>query len=197
MVNSNFSYFLYFNDCLIPVLGREQKDRMDISTYISITYIIGTGLAFSGKMVWEALHNATGIEYYTCARIVLALIALVCMLLPAFLIKERDYDQSEPVSENVFYLESDINNLIINDRFSLFDFIYFEGNFCDVSKKYFSLFGNKETKKISGYTSWYNNYQNINEAKILTDLKGIDNKNYDLFQIDDGAYEVVKLAVIK
>ena len=36
---------------------------MDISTYISLTYIVGTGIAFSGKMVWEALANATGMEY--------------------------------------------------------------------------------------------------------------------------------------
>ena len=30
-------------NALIPVLGRSQKDRMDISTYISLTYIVGTG----------------------------------------------------------------------------------------------------------------------------------------------------------
>ena len=46
-------------NALIPVLGRSQKDRMDISTYISLTYIVGTGVAFSGKMIWEALKNAT------------------------------------------------------------------------------------------------------------------------------------------
>lgn len=117
-------------NALIPVLGREQKDRMDISTYISITYIIGTGLAFSGKMIWEALYNSTGIEYYACARIVLgclAFIALICMLLPAFLINERDYDQSEPVNENMF---KSLMKTFSNKHFRVFvlsDIIYWIG----------------------------------------------------------------------
>ena len=32
-------------NALIPVLGKEQKDRMDISTYISITYLLEIGRA--------------------------------------------------------------------------------------------------------------------------------------------------------
>ena len=92
-------------NALIPVLGREQKDRMDISTYISLTYIVGTGIAFGGKMMWEALHAATLWDYYVCARLtlaVLALIALGCMLLPAFLIDEKRYDDTPPTNENAF-----------------------------------------------------------------------------------------------
>ena len=90
-------------NALIPVLGKSQKDRMDISTYISLTYIVGTGIAFSGKMIWEALSNATGWDYYFSARLVLAVlavIALICMLLPAFIIKETDFDTTPPVKEN-------------------------------------------------------------------------------------------------
>ena len=117
-------------NALIPVLGREQKDRMDISTYISLTYIVGTGIAFSGKMVWEALANATGMEYYLCARLtlsLLALIALVCMLLPAFLIKEKDYDNSAPVNENAF---KSLAKTFKNKQFRIFvlsDVIYWIG----------------------------------------------------------------------
>ena len=92
-------------NALIPALGRNQKDRMDISTYSSLTYIVGTGIAFAGKMIWEALQGMTGWDYYLCARLVLgvlAVIAFVCMIIPAFVIKEKDYDNSPPVSENVF-----------------------------------------------------------------------------------------------
>ena len=52
-------------NALIPVLGRSQKDRMDISTYISLTYIVGTGIAFAGKMIWEGLQGATRSEEHT------------------------------------------------------------------------------------------------------------------------------------
>jgi GPH family glycoside/pentoside/hexuronide:cation symporter len=117
-------------NALIPVLGRSQKDRMDISTYISLTYIVGTGIAFSGKMVWEALRNATGWEYYFCARLVLvilALIALVCMLLPAFVINEKEYDNTPPVKENAF---RSLSKTFKNKHFRVFvlsDIIYWIG----------------------------------------------------------------------
>lgn len=117
-------------NALIPVLGRSQKDRMDISTYISLTYIVGTGIAFSGKMIWEALRNATGWDYYFCARLVLAvlaLIALVCMLLPAFMINEKDYDNTPPVKENAF---RSLTKTFKNKHFQVFvlsDIIYWIG----------------------------------------------------------------------
>ena len=47
-------------------------------------------------------------------------------------------------------------------------------------------FPKKNLKKVFGYTSWYNYYQNINEKIILNDLESIDNKRFNLFQIDDG-----------
>ena len=117
-------------NALIPVLGRDQKDRMDISTYISLTYIVGTGIAFAGKMVWEMLYNMTGWDYYLCARLTLgafALVALVCMLLPAFMINEKEYDDSEPVKENAV---SSLKKTFKNRQFRIFvlsDIIYWVG----------------------------------------------------------------------
>ena len=117
-------------NALIPVLGRSQKDRMDISTYISLTYIVGTGSAFGGKMVWEAVYAATGWDYYVCARLtlgVLALIALICMLLPAFLINEKEYDDTPPVKENAF---KSLAKTFSNHHFRIFvlsDVIYWIG----------------------------------------------------------------------
>ncbi|MCR4616481.1 MAG: MFS transporter [Clostridiales bacterium] len=117
-------------NALIPVLGANQKDRMDISTYIALTYIVGTGIAFASKMIWEAIFNATGWDYYLCARLtisVFALIALICLLLPAMLIKEKDYDDTEPVNENAF---SSLKKTFKNKQFRIFvisDVIYWIG----------------------------------------------------------------------
>ena len=43
-------------------------------------------------------------------------------------------------------------------------------------------------KPIAGYSSWYNHYENINDASITEDLDGATRvlKPGDLFQIDDG-----------
>ena len=49
-------------------------------------------------------------------------------------------------------------------------------------RKAFSI---SKPEKIFGYTSWYNYYQNINEAQILRDLEALDDR-FNLFQIDDG-----------
>ena len=38
-------------------IGRDKKDPMDISTYFSITYILDTGIAFIGKMLWEMMQQ--------------------------------------------------------------------------------------------------------------------------------------------
>ncbi len=117
-------------NALIPVLGRSQKDRMDISTYISLTYIVGTGIAFAGKMIWEGVYAATGLDYYLCARLVLAAmaaVAFVCMMLPALMIKEKEYDDSAPVKENAFV---SLSKTFANKHFRVFilsDVIYWIG----------------------------------------------------------------------
>lgn len=91
------------------------------------------------------------------------------------------------VKENIIRLESDIKGRIINKEFTLFNYVTLKGNYLSISKEYLNNFKVNESKSIKGYTSWYNHYQNINEELILKNLDAIDNKNYDLFQIDDGS----------
>lgn len=117
-------------NALLPILGRDQKDRMDISTYISLTYVVGTGIAFAGKMIWEAVWAATNWDYYFCARLtlaVLAVIALICMWLPAFTINEKEYDNTPPVNEDAF---ASLAKTFKNKHFRVFvvsDVIYWVG----------------------------------------------------------------------
>ncbi len=100
----------------------------------------------------------------------------------AFLIINHD------IKHNKIRLESDINGRIINEEFTLFDFIELKGNYLEITKEYLSLYkSNRKSKSLRGYTSWYNHYQNINENIILSNLDSIDSKDYDLFQIDDGS----------
>ncbi len=91
------------------------------------------------------------------------------------------------VKEDKTRLESDIEGRKINEPFTLFDYLTFEGNYMEISKQYLRNFQLKNTKSIKGYTSWYNHYQNINEDIILKNLSAIDKEHYDLFQIDDGS----------
>jgi len=95
-------YCTPFN-ALIPVLGRTQKDRVNLSTFISITYFLGTASAYLLPNIaanFEASFGYVGSRRVTIA--ILSAIAVVFMLVPAFAIKERDYDNSEPVRTTAF-----------------------------------------------------------------------------------------------
>ena len=70
--------------------------------------------------------------------------------------------------------------------FTLCDCVY-GGKWQGLPETYFPK---RDIKKIFGYTSWYNYYQNISEEIILRDLEGLDER-FDVFQIDDGYAEHV------
>ena len=91
-------------NALITEFGKTQEDRMFISTAISLTFFAGTLLAYTPFVFAGVLRNA-GVDFYWSYRIcfiVLAVIACVCMLLPTFLLNEKEYANSTPSNENVF-----------------------------------------------------------------------------------------------
>ncbi len=95
-------YCTPFN-ALIPELGHTDRQRLDISTAISLTFILGTATAYAAPVIWGALEKA-GIERIPAMRLtfaMLSLIASVCLLVPVFTIREKDYvteTKSDPSS---------------------------------------------------------------------------------------------------
>lgn len=83
-------------------------------------------------------------------------------------------------------LRSDVENACVGDgcEFTLADYCYVPSA-DEGLKKYAELFPKRDIKKIFGYTSWYNYYQNIDEKTLLRDLEALDSR-FNLFQIDDG-----------
>ena len=90
-------------NALISEFGKTQDDRMFISTAISLTYFGGTLLAYTPFVFAGMLRESVGFAWsYRICFIVLAVIATVCMLLPTFLINEREFVDSEPSNANMF-----------------------------------------------------------------------------------------------
>ena len=90
-------------NALISEFGKTQDDRMFISTAISLTFFVGTLLAYSPLVLAGFLQGAVGFNMsYRICFIVLAVIACVCMLLPSFLIHEKDYVDTKPSGVNMF-----------------------------------------------------------------------------------------------
>lgn len=123
-------------NALISEFGKTQEDRMFISTSISLTFFAGTlfaylpfvfaGTGFGTELT--PLAQAVGYAWsFRICFIVLAIIGCVCMLLPTFLIREKDYVDTKPSRENVFKsMTSTFKNKEFR-AFSLSDLMYWVG----------------------------------------------------------------------
>ena len=90
-------------NALISEFGKTQDDRMFISTAISLTFFAGTLLAYTPFLFAGMLRGAVGFNWsYRVCFIVLAVIAMVCMLLPTFLLNEKEFVETEPSNVNMF-----------------------------------------------------------------------------------------------
>ncbi len=73
-----------------------------------------------------------------------------------------------------------------DEVFVLYDFVYLKGNVQQSVRRYFNYFGTCRAPQVRGYTSWYLDYQDINQEKIENTLDQINADEFDLYQIDDG-----------
>lgn len=94
-------YCTPFN-ALIPELGKTQKDRIDLSTYISVTYFIGTAISYLLPNI-AGIFRA-GMGYVGSFRLtvgIMSAVAVICMYVPVFTIKEKEYADTRPSSTPV------------------------------------------------------------------------------------------------
>ncbi|MCH5275782.1 MAG: MFS transporter [Lachnospiraceae bacterium] len=88
-------------NALIPELGHDQTERLNISTAISLTFIVGTAFAYVAPVIWGALEGGMGrVPAMRVTFAVMAVIAFICMLVPVFAIKEKEYVQVKPSEDS-------------------------------------------------------------------------------------------------
>ncbi|WP_448920166.1 glycoside hydrolase family 36 protein [Eubacterium sp.] len=94
------------------------------------------------------------------------------------------------MNKNTLRFSKDVEGIKITEPYELLDLYFDNGGYDEVFNRYFAKMNVKPLtdKKIKGYTSWYNYYQNISEDIILRDLDAISKKTdkVNTFQIDDG-----------
>jgi len=122
-----FAFYVMPHNALLIELGHNDKERIHLSTLISITYALGIVVSFSGTIIWEVLQEALDVEKIVAFRYTIGIIAafaLVCMALPVFMIREKDYSISQPSDQPIVKA---IKTTFQNRRFLQFigyDFIY-------------------------------------------------------------------------
>ena len=114
-------------NALIAELGDTQKHRINVSTYISFTYIAGFSLATLVPTLSGMLEGVAGSQENAIKMGIgiMCAIAAVAMLVPAFFINERRYIESKPVKTPAF---SSLIKTYKNKQFRRFvyaDVIYF------------------------------------------------------------------------
>ncbi len=115
---------------LLPEMGHDARERLNLSTWISITYALGIILAGLTPAIAGVLEGAAGLSTlrsFQVAVAVLAAVAVVCMYVPVLALDERRYSDGEP--SNV-PLGPAIKATFANRHFRRFvvaDFAYFTG----------------------------------------------------------------------
>ncbi len=90
-------------NALIPELGHTQKERLNISTVISFTFIAGTAVAYLAPMIWGAfLPSAGRVDAIRITFTGMAVVAFFCMLVPVFAIREKEYVNTVPTDDTAF-----------------------------------------------------------------------------------------------
>ncbi len=113
-------------NALIAELGDTQQHRINVSTYISFTFIAGQSLSFMLPNLAGILEGAVGqAGSIRLAVAIMSTIACTAMLIPSFYIKEREYIDSKPSETKAF---SSLLKTFKNKQFRRFvysDVIYF------------------------------------------------------------------------
>ncbi len=113
-------------NALISELGSDQKNRINVSTYISFTYIAGLSVSYLIPNIAALFEGILGRENSVRFAIgLMCALAAAAMIIPALLIKERDYIDSKPVKTSAF---KSLFKSFSNKQFARFvvsDVIYF------------------------------------------------------------------------
>ncbi len=86
---------------LIAELGHNPRERLNLCTYISVTYFMGMVVAAQAPILFGAFEEAFVISRVEAVQLtfgLLGLIALVCLYIPVFLVNENKYSLGEPTS---------------------------------------------------------------------------------------------------
>lgn len=84
-------------NALIAELGHDQQERLNISTAISLTFIVGTAFAYVAPMVWGALEGSMGrVPAMRVTFAVMAVLAVIFMQVPVWTINEKEYVHTKP-----------------------------------------------------------------------------------------------------
>ena len=122
-------YYLFYTMYVAPYfaltseLGYTEKDRLDLSTYIALTWFLGYILASGASFIWPVFQNM-GMPLVSAIRLSLAILAFIgmgFMLFPVLMIDERKYVRNKPAPSN--FMKA-IKSTFSNRNFVIFEIFF-------------------------------------------------------------------------
>ncbi len=105
-------------NALIAELGHTSEERLNISTTISFTFFLGTALGYQASAIWGIFEPSLGrVTAVRVTFLIFAIIAFVCMMVPVFVIKEKDYVVTKPTEGSA---ASSLSRTFKNKNFRIF-----------------------------------------------------------------------------
>ncbi len=99
------------------------------------------------------------------------------------------------LNKKTMLVRKDCRDLAVTGEYRAFDILFSQGSIDAVMDGYFGemKITGRPASPASGWTSWYNYYQNISETVILENLASFSEQKLpiDIFQIDDGYQSAV------
>ena len=126
---SLLGYYLFFTMYVAPYfaltseLGYTEKDRLDLSTYIALTWFIGYIIASGASFLWPVFEGM-GMTLVASIRLSFAILSAVgfgFMIVPIIAIDERKYVKSKPAPSN---FKSALKSAFKNRNFVIFEIFF-------------------------------------------------------------------------
>lgn len=120
-------FYLFFTMYVTPYfallseIGHTPEERLNLSTYISVTWFLGFAIASQAPAVWQIFMNS-GYEKLFSMRLtftIFAVIALIFLYIPVLFIDEKRYSDAQP--SEVKMLDS-VKATFRNREFRIFAF---------------------------------------------------------------------------
>jgi len=108
---------------LTPELSVDEGDRLDLSTWIALTWFVGYIIASGASFIWP-LFQASGLSLVASIRLtfgLLAALALLLLLVPVWAIDERRYVSSAPATVPA---AASLRAMLANKNFMLFELFF-------------------------------------------------------------------------
>ena len=94
------------------------------------------------------------------------------------------------VDKNAVIIEKELEGVVFDSKKRILSFAVISGSYNEAFDEYFDKMGVscRQSKRRTGYTTWYNYYGGITQEVVCRDLESIRNLDtkFDCFQIDDG-----------